>query len=213
MLGGGFGLASYVGQWRDTKDIDFYILPESRDPLAEALAKAGFTDYYEQLSYDRGWIYRCARQGVIIDLIWSMANRRAQVDESWFEHAESIAVRDEIFQVIPAEELLWCKLYVLQMDRCDWPDVFKLLHAVGPSLNWDRLLKRLGGDVALLKSAMTVFDWLCPTRAAEVPAKIRQYFRLPKSVRVSPQDEQRRLHLIDSRAWFPFPPRHVPMEV
>src|SRR5437899_164935 len=51
MLGGGFGLAAHIGHWRNTKDIDLYILPESRAPLAEALSKAGFVDYYDQLPY------------------------------------------------------------------------------------------------------------------------------------------------------------------
>src|SRR5437764_11757034 len=28
MLGGGFALATFAGRWRDTKDIDFYVLPK-----------------------------------------------------------------------------------------------------------------------------------------------------------------------------------------
>src|ERR1051325_10484166 len=27
LLGGGFALAAYIGRWRNTKDIDFYIFP------------------------------------------------------------------------------------------------------------------------------------------------------------------------------------------
>ena len=42
LLGGGFGLAAYIGHWRNTKDIDLYILPRFRDALAQALEKAGF---------------------------------------------------------------------------------------------------------------------------------------------------------------------------
>src|SRR5262245_25527817 len=30
LLGGGFALATFTGRWRDTKDIDFYILPTAR---------------------------------------------------------------------------------------------------------------------------------------------------------------------------------------
>jgi len=204
MLGGGFGLAAHIGHWRNTKDIDLYILPESRAPLAEALSKAGFVDYYDQLPYDRRWIYRTTRQGVIVDLIWSMANRRAHVDESWFERAKWMAVRDEILQIIPAEELLWCKLYVLQMDRCDWPDVLNLLYAAGPTLDWDRLLKHLGADVLILKSALTLFDWLCPNRAAEFPGKIRRYFGLRKPNPISVEEQRQRLQWLDGRPWFPF---------
>src|SRR5437870_960878 len=147
MLGGGFGLATYIGHWRNTKDIDLYILPEGAPVLAQALGQAGFSDYYEQLPYDRGWIYRSYRQGLIVDLIWSMANRRAQVEQDWFAHAKPILLRDELLQILPPEELLWCKLYVFQRDHCDWPDLFNLLYAVGPALNWPRLLKRVGTDL------------------------------------------------------------------
>src|SRR5262245_13777148 len=30
LLGGGFALATFIGRWRDTKDIDFYIRPKAR---------------------------------------------------------------------------------------------------------------------------------------------------------------------------------------
>ena|ERR1043165_7022624 len=214
MLGGGFGLATYVGHWRNTKDIDLYILPESQKVLAKALAKAGFADYYEQLPYDRGWIYRSYREGVIVDLIWSMANRRAQVHEDWFQHATSIVLQDELLQVLPPEELLWCKLYVFQRDHCDWPDLLNLLYATGPTLNWSRLLQRVGKDWPVLKSLLTLFSWVCPNRAALIPASVREDFELSESPAVSAEEEQRRVKLLDSRGWFaPFHPKHLPLQV
>src|SRR3979490_1262950 len=30
LLGGGFGLAAYTGRWRNTKDMDIYVLPAER---------------------------------------------------------------------------------------------------------------------------------------------------------------------------------------
>src|SRR4051812_3288255 len=49
LLGGGFALATYIGHWRNTKDIDFYIMQADRDKAVEALTKAGFQDYFSQL--------------------------------------------------------------------------------------------------------------------------------------------------------------------
>jgi hypothetical protein len=214
MLGGGFGLATYADRWRDTKDIDFYILPRDQAPIAKALVKAGFSDYYPQLAYDRGWIYRSVKDGVIVDMIWSMANRRATVDESWFERARTIAIREKTLAVIPPEELLWCKLYVMQRDHCDWLDVLNLLYAAGPSLIWEHLLGRVGQEFQLLQSCVQLFDWLSPNRAAQFPARIRKHFRLPEPVIVSPEEERRRVRLLDSRAWFaPFQSPDAPMEV
>ena len=214
LLGGGFAMSTYIGRWRETKDIDFYVLPKDRDAMVQVLQAAGFIDYYDQLPYDRGWIYRATRDGVIVDVIWAMANRRALVDELWFERAKEACVRDEMFHVLPVEELIWAKLYVLQGDRCDWPDVINLLHSAGPTLDWDHLLARLGDDLPLFRSVMMIFDWLSPRRAAEIPEKVRKRLKLAKPTLVSPETEKHRQALLDTRGWFAaLQPAFQPLEV
>jgi hypothetical protein len=214
LLGGGFGLAAYTGRWRNTKDMDFYVRPQDRPRMVDALAKAGFSDYYETLPYDRGWIYRSTRDGIIVDTIWSMANRRAQVDDAWFERAEMVRLRDERLQLVSREELLWCKLYVFQRDHCDWTDVINLVYATGPDLDWEYLLKRLGDDLPLLRSMLTLFDWLCPSRSAQFPTGLHERFGIVKCPPVSPDVEKARIRLLDTRAWFaPFQPKDKVLEV
>src|SRR5690606_30623923 len=61
LLGGAFGLAGYTGRWRNTKDLDFFVLPSDKDKVIDALTKGGFEDFYPRLAYDRGWIYRAVR--------------------------------------------------------------------------------------------------------------------------------------------------------
>ena len=202
LLGGGFGLAVLTHRWRNTKDIDFYILPRDREAAIAALSATGFVDYFDQRPYDPGWIYRSTRNGIIVDIIWSMANRRAEVDEAWFEHARSMTIRDETIPVAPPEELLWCKLYIMQRDHCDWTDIFNLLYAAGPQLNWDRLMRRLGDDLPLLQAALTVYQWLCPGRAAELPAKLRKQLHLARHDGDVPECSEERTNLLDSRGWF-----------
>jgi hypothetical protein len=202
LLGGGFALATYTGRWRNTKDIDFYILPRDREPMIAALSSIGFVDYYDERPYDPGWIYRSTREGIIVDVIWSMANRRAEVDELWFKRAQSVMVREESIQVAPAEELLWCKLYIMQRDHCDWTDIFNLIYVAGPQLNWDHLLKRVGIDLPLLRAVLVTFDWLCPNTSLNLPDKLRKRLDLPKPKKVSLAEEQHRIRLLDSRAWF-----------
>ena len=214
LVGGGFGLASYTGRWRNTKDIDFYILPSDRERAMQSLTEAGFADLYDSLPYDRGWIYRSTRGGIIIDIIWSMANRRAEVDPVWFQNAKSLLVRDEMIELVPAEELLWCKLYVFQRDHCDWTDVLNLTYAVGPQIDWDRVLRRLEDDVPVLRALLTLFGWLSPSRWAKLPQKIREQLELHQPQDVSPEEEQARIRLLDSRAWFAaLQPRDRPLEV
>ena len=106
LLGGAFGLAAYTGRWRNTKDLDFFVMPAQHEAFVDALLKAGFVDYYETLPYDRGWIFRAVHTGVIVDIIWDTPNRRSQVDEAWIAHAPHIELRGESLLAVPSEELL-----------------------------------------------------------------------------------------------------------
>jgi hypothetical protein len=202
MLGGGFCWANYTRHWRNTKDIDFFILPRDRQIAIDTLTSVGFEDYFDQRPYDRAWIYRAFKQGNIVDVIWSMANQRAFVDESWFARAPEISLRGERVRVLGAEELLWCKLYVLQRDHSDWPDLLNLLYAAGAELDWKHLLNRLGEDEGLLRGLLNVFAWVAPTRAGTLPGWLQRKLKLPQIRDCSRQSELRRVKLLDSRAWF-----------
>jgi hypothetical protein len=202
MLGGGFALAAFTGRWRDTKDIDFYIRSEHRDVVTSALAQAGFEDYFRRLPYDRKWIYRSIRSNVIVDIIWSMANQRAQVDPVWFERAGSVSLRGEKLQVVPLEELIWCKLYILQRDHCDWTDILNLLYAVGSEIDWAHLLDRLEDDTPLLKGVLSVFGWLCPRGVLELPPSLWERLEMRPPPREPQPPSQDRIRLLDSRCWF-----------
>ncbi len=201
MLGGGFAMASYTGRWRNTKDIDFYILEKDRPRAVEALTAAGFTDYYEQLPYDRKWIYRSTQSGVIVDVIWAMANQRAQVDEDWFANAAEISIRGEKLSVVPVEEFIWCKLYILQRDHCDWTDVLNVMFATGPEIDWNRLLIRLEEDWPLLKALLTLYGWVCPRQAARLPESLYTRLKLKRPLIVR-RTRFNRIRLLDSRDWF-----------
>jgi hypothetical protein len=203
-LGGAFALATYTGRWRNTKDLDLYVRPEDRDSLIQVLNDLGFDDYYEQLPYDRQWIYRGYREGTLVDVIWAMANQRAQVDESWLVGPE-MDVRGQSVRIVPPEEMIWAKLYVLQRDRCDFPDVLNLIYGTGPSLDWDRLLTRLGDDWPLLTGVLSVFQWMCPGRALELPKPICRRLHLPRQHEgEAPTTHRRRVDLLDRRPWFMF---------
>jgi hypothetical protein len=203
LLGGAFGLASYTQRWRNTKDLDLFVLPSDKDRVIDAVTKAGFEDYHDQLPYDRGWIYRAVRDGVIVDTIWQTPNRRSEVDEEWFARARPVVICDEHLQAIPAEELLAIKLYVLQRDRCDWPDLINLLFFTAETLDWQHVLRRLDQEKPLLGGLLQVFNWIAPARAMRIPSEIRTEFHLSAP---SGEDlflpEDFRIKLIDSRPWF-----------
>lgn len=202
LLGGGFARAGYTGHWRDTKDIDFYVRPQDRERAKRALMKARFSDYFEKHPYDRAWIYRSYKQSVIVDVIWAMANQRAQVDDAWFDRAPQFTIRGERLRLVPPEELLWCKLYIIQRDRCDWTDIFNLVHEHGPRMDWTHLIRRAEDDVPLLQAMLTVYRWICPKEIRELPASLwRRLAAAQNAVRLSLPTHDR-IRLLDSRIWF-----------
>jgi hypothetical protein len=205
-FGGAFATAVYTDQLRNTKDFDFYILPTDRERMEQALTRAGLHDHFERLSYDRKWIYRASQDDVIVDAIWQMANYRAEVDEQWLARGPEIVIRGEALRAIPIEELIWSKLYVLQRERCDWTDVFKLIDAQSAAIEWDHLLDRLAEDTPLLAGALEVYSWLAPDRAAQIDRRVWERLRLPYPALIpNPELSRARADLLDSRPWFRTP--------
>jgi hypothetical protein len=201
-FGGAFATAVYTGQLRNTKDFDFYILPDDRGKMIEAIARAGLQDHYHQLPYDKVWIYRASSGDVIVDAIWAMANLRALVDERWLSAGPEVHLRGEIVRAIPIEELIWSKLYVLQRQRCDWVDVLNLIDSCGESIDWNYLVDRLEADAPLLAGALAVFAWLAPDRSSTIPTKVRDRLGLVLSENGGSAEVSERAGLLDSRPWF-----------
>lgn len=201
--GGGFALNAYTGRWRNTKDLDLFIRGENRHAVIEALTTCGLRDYYDESAYDRSWIYRGTRDGVIVDTIWCMANHRGDVDGTWLTRGPEVCVDGVTFRLVSPEDTIWNKLFVLQRDRCDWPDGLNILASIGPELDWDYLIWRCGSDVALLSGLLSVFSWLWPDRACDLPESVWQRLNACAPQKTGPASCPRhRAHLLDSRPWF-----------
>jgi hypothetical protein len=200
-IGGGFATMTYTRQWRNTKDIDLYIIDRDKDEMVRVLSDSGLEDYYEQERYQRHWIYRGYKNDVIVDVIWAMANQRAAVDEDWLRGPE-LAVDGARFRLVPPEETLWSKLYVIQRERCDWPDSLSLIYAVGADLNWRHVLERVNGDAPLLAALLSVFAWVCPHRSRQLPSSLWNELDIGCDQGDSRLGEEvNRASLLDSRPW------------
>jgi hypothetical protein len=202
-LGGGLAFSTYSERWRNTKDLDLFIRPRDREEFIEITREAGFADYFDQKEYDRSWIYRAVREDVVVDLIWTMPNHRMEVDDAWVHMGRRVDVRGICLRLLPVEELLCSKIYVLQRDRCDWPDLMNVLYAEGPAMDWGRLIDRLGPDMPLLSALVSVFGWLCPERARELPHWLWTRLEIaPPFGGVDCDGRSDRAPLIDTRDWF-----------
>jgi hypothetical protein len=201
-VGGAFAAMTYIGQWRNTKDLDLYIEKSKRDEMVQMLSALGLRDYYEKAPYDREWIYRSYADDTIVDVIWAMANQRAQVDADWLRGPE-VEAGGERFRLLPPEELLWSKLYILQHERCDWPDILNLLQEVGPVMNWRHVFERVADDAPFIRALFAIFAWLSPNRARELPAWI--WKELQMDIPADTADAamvKKRARILDSRPWF-----------
>ncbi len=203
LLGGAFAIGSHVGRWRGTKDIDFFLRERDRDAAIEAMRQAGFGDYHDQLAYDRSWIFRACRGEAIVDMIWTIPNHVTDVDDVWFERAKPVAIDGRSYAALPLEELIWIKLFVLQRDRCDWPDVINLVRANAAQIDWERLLGRIGEHEPLLFALLHVVEWLSPAAVAKLPPWMRARFHLGERPQPRGREaEAQRVALLDSRSWY-----------
>jgi hypothetical protein len=170
-IGGGLALSAYSGYVRNTKDMDLYVVEPDQKKLMKLMAEQGFAEY-NAVDYDPTWSFRGTRRGFVVDLLWRMLNGRGAVDEVWTSQGWELTVRGVKLRLIPPEELVWSKLYILRRERSDWPDILNIIYAQGPELDWERLLSRVGEDWPVMTSLMSLFCWMCPGRAAELPAFI-----------------------------------------
>lgn len=201
-VGGGLAFSLYSGHRRNTKDMDIFILPPDHQEYLELMARCGFSEY-TAVPYDRTWSYRGQKEGYIMDLLWRMLNDRAPFDEEWVRRGWDLQIRGLPLRLLPVEELIWTKLYILHRERCDWPDILILLHVRGPQMDWEHLLGRLGEDAPVLGGLVHLFRWMCPGRAAQLPDWIWERLGLTAEAVDGPPVDRRRVALINSHDWFP----------
>ncbi len=203
-IGGGLAYSLYADRRRNTKDLDVFILAEDHHPFLDLMAEEGFAEYTE-LPYDRSWSYRGRKQGYILDVLWRMLNNRATLDPDWMRRGWDLTVRGIPLRLIPVEELIWTKIYILYRQRCDWPDILSILHARGPRLDWEHLLTRLGEDGPLLTGVLALFRWVCPGRAAQLPDWLWKRLGLSVPPPDGPDIQPDRVATIRGGDWFPAP--------
>src|SRR5215217_8075742 len=80
-LGGGLAFSAYSYRRRGMKDVDLFIHERDRNAYVDLLDAIGYEDFYDTQPYDRTWIYRGTRNGVVLDLIWTLPNHRVDIDD------------------------------------------------------------------------------------------------------------------------------------
>ena len=165
LVGGAFAFVRYTGIGRDTKDLDLFIRRADWDAVAIALAEEGITT---ELTFPHwlGKAYGGRQREFFVDLIFSGGNGVAEVDAEWFAHA----VRDESLgfpvRLMPVEEMIWSKAFLMERERFDGADVLHLVRARQHEINWPRLLSRFGEHWRVLLSHLVLFPYVYPNEPA-----------------------------------------------
>ncbi len=168
LVGGAYAYAHYTGVYRDTKDLDLFLRPGDVDRALEVLAGDGWrTEHHPE-----GWLAKGFKGEYFVDLIFSSGNGVAAVDEVWFEHAVPGRVFGQEVGLVPAAEMIWSKAFVMERERFDGADVAHLLRAVGPRLDWDRVLRRFERYWEVLLAHLMLFRFSYPSDRDVVPDRV-----------------------------------------
>jgi Uncharacterised nucleotidyltransferase len=165
LVGGAFGLESYTGLRRRTKDLDVFVRPHDVEALLEKLSQAG---YRTEIRFSH-WLGKAFMNDHFIDIIFGSGNGVCPVDDLWFTHAESATILGQSVRIVPAEEMIWSKAFIMERERYDGGDIAHLLRARGNTLDWPRLLCRFHGHWRVLFSHLVLFGFVYPAHRLTVP--------------------------------------------
>ncbi|RPI48492.1 MAG: hypothetical protein EHM55_25490 [Acidobacteria bacterium] len=165
LVGGAYAFVHYTGIGRETKDLDLFIRRADWERATEALAEHGITT---ELTFPHwlGKAFGGRQREFFVDLIFSGGNGVAEVDDEWFANA----VRDESLgfpvRLMPVEEMIWSKAFLMERERFDGADVLHLVRARQKAINWPRLLSRFGEHWRVLLSHLVLYPYVYPNEPA-----------------------------------------------
>jgi hypothetical protein len=168
LVGGAFALERYTGIARDTKDLDIFLRP--RD-VETALAQFGSLGCRTETPFPH-WLAKAITADGVVDFIYSSGNGVAHVDDGWFAHAVESHVMGAPVKLCPPEETIWSKALIMERERYDGADVAHLIRALGPGLDWHRLLRRFGPHWRVLFSHLVLFGFIYPGERWRIPAGV-----------------------------------------
>jgi len=186
LVGGAYAYALYTGIARHTKDFDIFVRPADFDRALDAFRHKG---WQTERSFSH-WLGKTFRGEDFVDVIFSSGNGVARVDDLWFEHAVAGEVLELPVRLIPAEEMIWSKSFIMERERFDGADVAHVLYCRAADLDWERLLGRfdVNGGWRVLFAHLILFGYIYPGDAERIPGRVLE--RLSERLREDGQDPE-----------------------
>jgi hypothetical protein len=168
LVGGSHAFLEYTGIVRDTKDIDLFLRKADVERAMEALRGGG---YRTELTFPH-WLGKAWQHDDFVDLVFASGNGVCAVDDGWFEHAVETQVLGMPVKIVPCEEFIWQKSFVMERERFDGADVMHLLRARATQLDWRRLTDRFDANWPLLYTYLVFFTFVYPGESAALPSPV-----------------------------------------
>ena len=165
VVSGAYAIYEHTGIYRETKDLDLFLVPELIVEAARALQAEGFRTRLEQPH----WLAKATLGDHFLDLIFGMGNGLALIDDDWYRHSKPAILAASTVRVAPVEELFWHRLFISERHRHDMADIVHLILCQGSRIDWERLLRKTGEHWPLLLSQLQMFTYVYPEARSHIP--------------------------------------------
>jgi len=121
-------------------------------------------------------------------------------------------------RLMPVEEMIWSKSFLMERERFDGADVLHLIRARQKEINWPRLLSRFGEHWRVLLSHLVLFPYVYPNEPApqdvidELLARAGNEVKADEGIRLCRGPLlSRAQYLVDVERWNYVDAREVPL--
>lgn len=166
LVGGAYAFFRYTNIERHTCDFDIFVREQDCKKVLKLLSAKN--KCRAELSFPH-WLGKVYWETLYIDVIFSSGNGVARVDEGWFEHAIDDDVLGVPVKLVPAEEMIWSKGFIMERERFDGADIAHIIHACADRLDWERLMWRYAENWQVLLSHLLLFTFIYPGEEQKIP--------------------------------------------
>jgi hypothetical protein len=216
LVGGAYAFERYTGIARHTKDFDVFVHPRDVQRALDTLAGQGCET---ELPFPH-WLGKARCGDDFVDVIFSSGNGVAAVDDDWFRHGVAAEVLGYPVRLIPVEEMIWSKAFIMERERFDGSDVAHILRASAERIDWPHLVARFGDAWRVLMAHLVMFGFVYPCERHRVPPGILSelWARLQRELGTPDAGERvcrgtmlsRAQYLVDVERWGYLDPRVAP---
>jgi hypothetical protein len=165
LVGGSHACQAHTGIHALAADLDIFVKEVDRGRVLDLLLERG----YEAIVERPHWLTKARCGDAVIDVVYGSGNGVVSVDDLWFRHSVPAHVLGVEARLVPVEELLWSKAFMMDKYRFEGADVAHLLLVQAERINWDRLLWRFGRHWRVLLGHLLFFGYIYPEKRELVP--------------------------------------------